>query len=166
MLVAPFQRTRGFTLIELMIVIGIVGIIAAIAIPNFYRFLAKSRQTEARTHLGGLFVHEIMFRDENNRFSSFSEIGYAAAPSGGSEIRFTYRTQITNAAGVGGAIEQSPTMFGPVPPENSIVAAASSQYGFTGTAVGNLDNDDTWDMWHVNDLKQDLMNPDVNDATQ
>jgi len=87
-----------------MIVIGIVGIIAAIAIPNFYRFLVKSRQTEARTHLGGLFIFETAFYGDNERYSGFSEIGYSSSPSGGSEIRYTYRTQRTSATGVPGPI--------------------------------------------------------------
>lgn len=148
-----------------MITIGIVGIIAAIAIPNYYRFMVKARQTEVRNHLGGAFLFEVAFYGDNNRYSGFSEIGYASSPSGGSEIRYTYRSQLTDQNGMPGAIEQSPTMFGPVPPENSTVAAASSATGFTITGVGNLDNDPTWDQWHINDLKQNLQNPDTNDAT-
>ncbi|WP_414645174.1 type IV pilin protein, partial [Candidatus Deferrimicrobium sp.] len=47
---------KGFTLIELMIVVAIIGILAAIAIPNFLRFQAKSKQSEAKTNLGGIFT--------------------------------------------------------------------------------------------------------------
>jgi type IV pilus assembly protein PilA len=46
----------GFTLIELMIVVAIIGILAAIAIPNFVRFQARARQSEANTNLKSLFT--------------------------------------------------------------------------------------------------------------
>ncbi len=51
------RRPRhGFTLIELMIVVAIIGILAAIAIPNFVRFQARARQSEVNTNLKSLFT--------------------------------------------------------------------------------------------------------------
>ncbi len=61
---------KGFTLIELMIVVAIIGILAAIAIPNFLRFQCKGRQSEARTNLGGIFTAEKSFFSTYNEYTS------------------------------------------------------------------------------------------------
>ncbi|HEX8706279.1 MAG TPA: prepilin-type N-terminal cleavage/methylation domain-containing protein [Myxococcaceae bacterium] len=53
---AQRRQRYGFTLIELMIVVAIIGILAAIAIPNFVRFQARARQSEANVNLKSLFT--------------------------------------------------------------------------------------------------------------
>ena len=47
----PARAERGFTLIELMVVVAIIGVLAAIAIPKFLDYMKKAKRTEAEVHL-------------------------------------------------------------------------------------------------------------------
>lgn len=61
--------SKGFTLIELMIVVAIIGILASIAIPNFLVYQSKAKQSEAKANLGSIYTSEIGFRAEKDRFA-------------------------------------------------------------------------------------------------
>ncbi len=162
---------RGLTLLELMIVTVIIGIIAAFALPSFQRYQATAAQAEARTNLGGIFVAQLSYFAEIGIFGNFQQISYTLA---GNTNRYTYRT----GAGAPGGGASSGTVnvdvinasLGfTVAADNTIVAAGNTastatKAGFTATAVADLDNDPAIDMWHVNDMKEEIDAPDANDA--
>src|SRR5437588_3228550 len=69
---------KGFTLIELMIVVAIIGILAAIAIPNFLQYQMKSRQSEAKTNLQAIRTSEIAFQAERGCYIGAAGEGVVA----------------------------------------------------------------------------------------
>jgi type IV pilus assembly protein PilA len=62
------HRTAGFTMIELMITVVLVGILAAIAIPNFLAYQAKSRRAEAYANVVAIATSELSFKAETDGY--------------------------------------------------------------------------------------------------
>ena len=170
------SQEKGFTLIELMVVVVIVGILAAFAIPNFLRYRAQAMQAEARSNLAGIFVAETSFFSEQKQFGNFTDIGFAIAEGGTN--RYTYRTGLGIGAGMGanggtlcGSAGSCDTIRTETPAVGTIAftgivgVATTSSSGFTATAAADLDSDPTHDGWYVNDAKQGLTAADPNDVT-
>ncbi len=63
------MRAKGFTLIEIMIVVAIVAILAAIALPSYREYVAKSRRAEARAQLLDAVQYMQRFYSQNDSFS-------------------------------------------------------------------------------------------------
>lgn len=62
------NNQKGFTLIELMIVVAIIGILAAIAIPNYITYQLKSKTAEAKTSLGGIRTGQEAYKAEKDSY--------------------------------------------------------------------------------------------------
>jgi type IV pilus assembly protein PilA len=81
--VLGIQSDAGFTLVELMIVVAIVGILAAVAIPNYQKYQARARQSEAKISLSALYTAEQAYAVESSTFSQcMNSIGFT--PDGAS----------------------------------------------------------------------------------
>ncbi len=72
---------RGVTLIELMIVVVIIGILAAIAYPNYREFVARAKRTEARAALLKIATNQEKYYLQNNIFTTdLTDLGFNASP--------------------------------------------------------------------------------------
>jgi len=65
----PMKSNRGITLIELLIVIVIIGILAAIAIPAYTNYMQRARRVDAKTALEHLRATQEMFRAERGFYT-------------------------------------------------------------------------------------------------
>jgi len=159
------KNRKGFTLIELMIVVAIIGILAAIAIPNFLKFQAKSKMSEAKTNLGAIYTGQLSYFGEQNSYGDFNAINWS--PSGTPRYHFNLdsgnwaNTDNTNrgalianapvpttwTANVNSAVDSAGALVVPVAP-------AFSDNAFTAGAGGKISTQTYSDGWSMNQDRQ------------
>lgn len=161
---SQLNSQQGFTLIELMIVVGIIGILVAIAAPNFSKYQSKARQSEAKIALSAIYGAEKSFYSEYSAYATgMDAIGYA--PEG---QRRYYNTGFNS-----GSITASVTGFSGNPNTNSFFNAVNNPFNCSGGSVnlggtttttnpqdfdvrasGCIRNGSaTWDTWTIDENK-------------
>lgn len=133
---------HGFTLIELMIVVVIVGILAAMAIPRYSQSAVRAKQGEAKLVLKQICTNQMLYR--------------ASSP-----VNAYYSTGATANAGSPNAFSAIDVEIAPTARYNYTLQLVGND--FVATATADLDGDGFNDVWTIRSMG-DLVN-DQNDAT-
>ena len=113
------KNEQGFSLVELMIVVAIIGVLSALAIPKFQTFQAKARMAESKSNLNTLFTLEESYFADNDTYVALAATG-------------------TNLAAAGGTCPQNTLGFVPAPCNKSryqYTTTAATTATFTGQAI-------------------------------
>lgn len=130
------KKSAGFSLVELMIVVAIIGLLSAIAIPNFQKFQARSRTTEAKLQLAAVYTAEESFYSTFHIYHTcLNYMGYD--PTEFKNTRF-YAVGFTVSASIDALQYQSAISSGitTVDCPASLAATADTTFFEAGTGVG------------------------------
>lgn len=123
------KNEKGFTLVELVIVITIVGVLAAVAIPKFFDFSGDSKKAAAQGALGGV------------RAAIANYYAYSATPAGGGSAGYPTLTQLTTAGTV---------MANSGIPDNPYSTSATKNTVIAGTTKGTPETSGATGGWCYN----------------
>jgi len=135
-------RNVGFTLIELMIVVAIIAFLSMVAVPNFFKFLAKAKRSEAYMNLGAIYTAQKAYWAEHGTYSNvlngtggigWKPEGYSG---GGKKEKFYYTYGFANGA------EGKNYFTGKLGTSHSFLSGAKvGKDGFVVVAAGDIDGD-------------------------
>ncbi|MEZ4409822.1 MAG: prepilin-type N-terminal cleavage/methylation domain-containing protein [Polyangiales bacterium] len=134
------RALAGFTLVELMIVVVILGILAAVAIPAFTRYVKRSKTSEATGNIAKIYQGEVTYYTQSQEQYPTASFVTAAAvdtlPTNGAKIQANPAAFATNAnwAAIGFSLDG---------PHYYVYSTTASTTSFTAAASGDLDGDAT-----------------------
>lgn len=119
------RRSAGFTLIELMVVVAVIAILAAIAIPSYSRYVYRARRIDGQQLLLKIATAEERYYALNNKYAVLSAVGFSSdtVTSEKGYYTATVPTSALAAATING------------------VSAAAQSFTATATPVGAQAND-------------------------
>lgn len=154
------KSESAFSLIELMIALGIIGILATLAIPRFLVYRMRAQQAEVKANLEALKIAEVTYYSENHGYTDDLS-ALAWRPEGRPKYLYGFSSDAGSAkndtaklAASGTNVGYSTvnmTLFSGVPltaaqfPSGCDVTAS----GFQAAAVANIDEDPTVDQWTI-----------------
>ncbi len=135
---------KGFTLVELMIVVAIIGILSAVAIPNFMKFQAKSRQSEVKVNLKGLYTAWTSRFAEKQRYFPDGQTSDFKVEKGN-----IYAYALPNNTSIDADMTEQPACSTGKTEAKQSEAGAAEPF-FVAGACGNVDTDAFIDAWGIN----------------
>jgi type IV pilus assembly protein PilA len=127
----------GFTLVELMIVVVILGILAAVAIPAFTRYVKRSKTSEATGNIAKIYQGETAYFNQSSEQSTASFATAATTPAGAPSAS-KFPAQPTNFTSNSGWSAIGFSVDAPLYYQYTATGTAST---FTASANGDIDGD-------------------------
>jgi len=145
------MKPKGFSLVELMVVIAIIGFLAMIAVPSFIKFLAKAKRAEAYMNLSSIYAAQKAYWAEHGEYSNVLSgkggIGWKPEgyKGGGTQEKFYYTYGFTGSEGINyftGKLNTS---------SSHLSTAKTDKNSFIVVAAGDIDGDGRPDILTVDE---------------